>query len=117
MSAIRPEFVYLVYWPDQRIVKVGVTAGSRWLLFVRRGARVAAVTPFDSTTDALDYEGRVLDYLDIQGKEAFASPLEAGPYLGLHGSGWRECRRFDADLADVLAGVPIVRARQGCLPI
>lgn len=86
----RGERVYIVVWPERRIVKGGYTGGARWRTFVNRGAVLHQLTLFDNFRPALAYEADVLAALSVFGPLAFRDRYEAEPLLGAGGGGWCE---------------------------
>lgn len=88
-------FVYIVYWPADEIVKVGSTANpQRWRGFCRRGALLLAVIKHGP----LSLETDLQDLCEAAGGlRAFDSKWDAVPWLGSHGAGYLECYYVDRD--------------------
>lgn len=86
--------VYVVEWPAIGVVKVGVTEHSRWRSWRQFGGYLLHIEPFDSVLDAYDVEGEIHRFLWSNADPGFTSAMEAAPYLGDRGGGWKECYRM-----------------------
>lgn len=94
--------VYLVSWPADRIVKVGVTEVGRHRQFMRHGAVLNGFWP---TPYAYEVE-QMIRAVDCRFDDAFTDRADAAPYLGGRGSGYLECRR----VTDLPAAVAMLQA-------
>lgn len=84
--------VYIVQWPDQRVVKAGYSLHQRWRAFELRGAVVVDLIEFESHNDAYVFEQLVDAALCAAcRKRPFKSAKDAAPLLGTGGGGWMEC--------------------------
>jgi hypothetical protein len=85
--------VYVVHWPEIRVVKAGYSERRRWRAFLSRGAEIVDLVEFEDVSDAFAYEDVLHDALRPNGY-AFDTALEAKPYLGGAGGGYMECFRM-----------------------
>lgn len=103
------DYCYLVGWPEERIVKAGVTYNKkRWRMFECRGAflfQLQRFRPIGST----ELEVELHDYLRTVGTEPWATKDQAEAYLGPRGGGWTECYRLPDDEAYISAVSTCVR--------
>ena len=72
-----PATVYVVWWRQPDIIKVGYTNQSRWRVFEPRGADVLALWQFPNALDALDFESFCHRELEALLPLAFADKTEA----------------------------------------
>jgi hypothetical protein len=93
--------VYLVYWPQIRVLKVGFASDkSRWRAFCIRGANLLAVKEFDNSTEGYAFEDACHMALGTVCRRAFNKSEEAVPYLGGRGGGYVECYSVPGDLME-----------------
>lgn len=90
--------VYFVWWPGQRVLKVGYSLFQRWRAFELRGAELLALKEFDNDADAWDSEDLCHQALRAVCRAAFLEGAEATALLGGAGGGWAECFRVPGDL-------------------
>jgi len=90
--------VYVVHWPQIRVVKVGFSAERRWRSFEIRGADVVGLMEFSDAGEAFDFEYACHMGLQNVCRKAFLSSQDAVPYLGNGGGGYLECYVLPADL-------------------
>ena len=97
--------VYTVNWPQDRIVKVGYSAQTRWRAFQIRGANLLGLMEFQTGGDALDFEYACQMGLKTVCRAAFNAAADAINYLGNGGGGYLECYLLPGDLmqSEVLA--------------
>jgi hypothetical protein len=86
--------VYVVYWPEERLLKVGYSERQRWKPFVARGAEVLALKQFSSYDAASFYEHTCHKIMRQVCPRPFTSAHQARQYLGSDGGGYRECYRM-----------------------
>lgn len=92
--------VYIVYWPDIRVVKAGYSYNQRWRAFERRGAVIVDLVPCEDWRDAFALEHLVDRALQRAcRKRPFRSAEEATPYLGNRGGGYLECWHLPAGVS------------------
>lgn len=95
-----PHCVYLVYWEQEGICKLGCSyVPDRWRRMVRDGATLIHVEPFHDGSAAYEYEGICHDQMRSRWPLAFASKDAALAFLPA-GGGYLECYRMTPD--DVL---------------
>ena len=84
--------IYIVGWPDDGIVKVGVTSNGRerYGPFLNRGAEMISLTSHKGMA-FLEIERHMHDEMGTRWPPAFESKHEASEYLGRQGGGWLEC--------------------------
>lgn len=90
--------VYTVYWPHDRIVKVGYSAQTRWRAFQIRGANVLGLKEFQDAGDAFDFEYACQIGLRTVCRRAFNTAEDAVKHLGNGGGGYLECYLLPGDL-------------------
>lgn len=83
---------YLVAWPDDLVIKAGVSVRKRWMGFVNRGA-VLVETFASDVADTYALEKQLVTWLRENLPGAFDSSAEAIGHLGDRGGGWAECFR------------------------
>jgi hypothetical protein len=89
--------VYVVAWPTDGIVKVGMTSHKRYRAFLNRGAELLALVNAKTVTEACDLEDAVRRSIrPFMVGGAFVHKAEAVPYLGGRGGGYMECSRLGA---------------------
>lgn len=95
--------LYLVSWDDAGIVKFGSTDRRRWRSF-RNDAQLVLALSFCCAPDCYTLEGDLHYLAGRAWPSAFNDWLEAEPYLGRGGGGWRECYRTTPDeVLDLIA--------------
>lgn len=99
----RGERVYVVGWPEHRIVKAGYTSQARWRSFYHRGATVHQLSLFDGWRPALAYESELHDWLRHRAPLAFASKEESRWLLGGLGG---NCETYRLDDLAILRDLP-----------
>ena len=72
-----PATIYVVWWRERNILKVGYTDQSRWRIFEPRGAVVLALWQFPTFMGALDFESFCHRQLESFLPPAFADKAEA----------------------------------------
>jgi len=93
-----PPSVYGVAWDADRIVKIGFSEYQRWRHFIGRGGRVIFVRQFAEFHSAITAEGVCHDLLrSLSFACPFRSAIDAEPYMGRGGGGWRECYAMTAE--------------------
>ncbi len=83
--------VYIVHWPEIRVIKAGFSCNQRWRPFVLRGAVIVDLIEFDCSSDAFAFEDVVDHALRAVCEPAFRTAADAEPHLGGRGGGWLEC--------------------------
>lgn len=86
--------VYVVYWPDQAVIKVGMSNKVRWRAWRGRGAVEIATLDTCCMSHAHTIERWLLAYLKMDAKPAFASRDASRVILG-DGVGWTECYQLE----------------------
>lgn len=86
--AVKITYLYIVYWPDRQVLKVGTTTRSdRLKRFTGTGAVVLATVRGATVRD----EQEAQRYVGMAFDKAFAGPDASVAVLGPHGMGWTEC--------------------------
>lgn len=98
MYARTGPIVYLVWWPQERIFKVGYSEHQRWRIFTLRGAELVQLRDFGSALDAARFETDCHHALRKVCRRGFQGRTEAVPLLGCAGAGWMECFAIPGDL-------------------
>lgn len=86
--------VYVIYWPDYAILKIGISETWRWRAWHRRGAVDVAATDTCCMEHARAIEQWMLKRLAKYGARAFQSQEDARLLLGRHKGGYTECYRL-----------------------
>lgn len=91
----RDNYVYVVSWDSDGIIKIGSSAAQRWRSFVIRGGRLVRLgleggMRYPQWPGEMQYHAAALTFAN----QAFPSRLDAVPYLGGSGGGWLECYRL-----------------------
>lgn len=109
--------VYVVSWPEDRIIKVGYSTRQRWRKFVLRGAVVLALYRAQASTEAFDLEVVGDQWLRAHGQHSFTSAADGIEYLGGDGAGYRECFTLPGDqpVTDLLAHMNEYAVAHGCV--
>ena len=94
---------YVVGWPEG-IVKTGETwhGRQRWGTFLARGATMVNVAYYANLIDSVRSETRLYEALSERYRPAFTQRIDAIPYLGGQGAGWKECLAISKDDWDLL---------------
>ena len=100
-TSTRDNYVYVVAWDADRIIKIGSTTKQRWRSFLIRGGRLVWLgleggVRFDTYPGEMDWQRAALEFADY----AFGDRAAAQPYLGSGGGGWLECYRLGGRTAD-----------------
>ena len=86
-----PGACYVVAWPDELILKAGVSCQRRWLSFI--GYQVVLI--HEAGAASYDVEAIAADIIRRHGgTNAFDTAADAIPYLAGHGGGYLECLRL-----------------------
>jgi hypothetical protein len=95
---IHPHEVYVVYWPEIQMVKVGATCKRRWRGFVARGAQVVGLIECEPGAAMYHVEADLRSAIShLVARTGFADKSDARPYLGTSGAGYMECRHMAPD--------------------
>lgn len=87
-------YVYVVIWPESRVIKAGITSReARWRTFLNRGAVLVGLFP----GYGVSLERFLLRGLEVYTRRAFSRWQESVPWLGAGGTGYSECFRFEMD--------------------
>lgn len=92
--------VYVVSWPQSKVVKVGFTAKQRYRHFVINGAELNVRYEFEDAHSAFEFETFGHDWLRVNSAGyAFETLDSSKPFMGPDGGGYAEC--FSADMATI----------------
>jgi hypothetical protein len=86
--------IYVMYWPEHGILKVGISAKARWEQWRRLGAVPIATADTCCMEHARTIEAWMLKRLSRFGARAFFSEEEARFALGKKRGGYSECYRL-----------------------
>lgn len=108
--------VYVAWWPQHSVVKVGVTVRKRWRTFEIRGAQMVLIVDCDSWRTSDGIESDVHAILRRSLPRAFAAKCELSEsLLATHSRGYLEC--YHTDDVHVVLNVVVGIASAHGIPI